>query len=84
MIDLCSMDWCYRVKLSGKEVVYYPMFTVEYQGDRKSIKFLLTQKLPTKYFTYHLRSYFYFLRKNRLFSRKNLYRKLNRNKMVTR
>ncbi len=79
-----DMDWCYRVKLSGKEVVYYPMFTVEYQGDRKSIKFLLTQKLPTKYFTYHLRSYFYFLRKNRLFSRKNLYRKLNRNKMVTR
>jgi len=57
-----DMDFCFRIQLMGKKVVYYPLMKIQYKGDRKSTKSLI-HSLSTfnKYSLFHILSYLRFL-----------------------
>ena len=51
-----DMDWCYRFKQAGFEVVYYPMMKIAFEGTRRARRI-------SKYTLYFLRSHFLFWKK---------------------
>jgi GT2 family glycosyltransferase len=59
-----DMDWCLRFWKCGYRVQYYPMWKVEYKGDRKSVSPLIASGGLNKHTRYHAASYLRFLAKH--------------------
>ena len=59
-----DMDWCKRFWDAGRSVVYYPSLEVEFKGDRKSVRPLLSGGIGFRYSLHHVRSYLRFLGKH--------------------
>ncbi|MEW6586027.1 MAG: glycosyltransferase family 2 protein [Nitrospirota bacterium] len=62
-----DMDWCKRFRDLGYSVIYYPGLTVEYKADKKSIMPLVSGGFINEYTLHHVRSYWRFLKKHRMF-----------------
>ena len=56
-----DMDWCYRFKQAGFEVIYYPIMKIAFEGTRRARKI-------SKYTWYFLKSHFLFWNKFGYFS----------------
>ena len=60
-----DMDWCYRIRLAGYGIYYFPPVKVEYKGDRKSTAALFRDSdFICGYAAKHFKSYCRFLKKH--------------------